>query len=131
MSQELGEFLFLCLWYSFYGMFFWGCASVIFQIATPRAFMRKYFAAPYFREAEIIMLSGFPLFLIRTAMFIRILASPSSGNVRGLSEAYKDAPGWLVAYARILYASLILVMIWMFGMLTFWGCYMAYDKWFV
>ena len=61
-------------------------------------------------------------------MFIRLLASPSSGKVRGLEEAYKDAPASLVTYAKFLYLSLILVLAWMFGMLAFWGCYIAYDQ---
>jgi hypothetical protein len=129
MSQELGGFLFLCLWYSFYGMFGWTFAALIFRLITPSAFHHKYFTTPYFREAEVTMLTGFPLMFVRTAMFIRLLASPSSGLKRGLSEAYIDAPAWLVAYAKLLYLSLILVLIWMFGMLAFWGCYIAYDKW--
>lgn len=128
MSQELGEFLFLCLWYSFYGMFLWTLAAVMFRLFTPRTFHNKYFSTPYFREAEVVMLSGFPMMFIRTAMFIRLLASPSSGKVRGLEEAYKDAPASLVAYAKFLYISLIIVLAWMFGMLAFWGCYFAYDE---
>lgn len=129
MSQELGGFLFLCLWYSFYGMFSWTFAALIFRLITPTAFHRKYFTTPYFREAEVTMLTGFPLMFVRTAMFIRLLASPSSGLKRGLSEAYKEAPVWLVTYAKLLYLSLILVLTWMFGMLAFWGCYIAYDQW--
>ena len=129
MSQELGEFLFFCLWYSFYGMFGWALAALIFRILTPAAFHRKYFATPYFRSGEVMMLSGFPLMFVRTAMFIRLLASPSSGKVRGLDNAYMDAPVWLIAYAKFLYVTLILVLIWMFGMLAFWGGYLTYMEW--
>ena len=128
MSQELGEFLFFCLWYSFYGMIGWTFAALTFRLMTPSAFHRKYFTTPYFREAEVVMLSGFPLMFVRTAMFIRLLASPSSGKARGLTEAYKDAPAWLITYAKFLYITLILVLFWMFGMLAFWGGYIAYDR---
>jgi hypothetical protein len=129
MSQVMMEQAFLLMMYSFAAFWIWTMISVGFLLATPKAFLEKYFCPPYFRSAEVIIFSAFPSNLIRNVMFIRLIASPSSGKVRGLSEAYRDVPSWLITYAKVLYISLILVLIWMFGMLAFWGCYIAYDHW--
>lgn len=129
MSQVMLEQAFLLMMYSFAAFWVWTLISVGFLLATPKTFLQKYFCPPYFRSGEVVVFSAFPANLIRNVMFIRILASPSSGKVRGLSEAYHDVPSWLIAYAKVLYVSLIAVLIWMLGILVFWGCYIAYDQW--
>lgn len=90
--------------------------------------MQKYFRKPHFNQGEIAVLSTFPTIFIRTVMFVRLLASPSSGKVRGLTEAYKDVSTGVRRYAQVLYVVLIVTLIWMFGTLLVLFSVIAYDS---
>jgi hypothetical protein len=85
------------------------------MFALPREFMQKYFSQPHFNKSELAIFSAFPANLIRNVMFVRLLASPSSGKVRGLTEAYKDVSAIIRNYAKLLYGALLFVLIWLFG----------------
>lgn len=126
MSEVVLQQAFMLWMYSILAFWIWGGVSVGFLVATPRSFLDKYFSEPYFGPGELAFLSGFPTNLMRNVMFIRLLASPSSGKKRGLTEAYKDVPGWLIKFARFLYISLLLVLAWLLGMTVFWCIYIVF-----
>lgn len=68
---------------------------------VPKAMLRTYFKEPYFSSTELAFFSAFPFFFMRTAMFMRLAAWPSSGKRRGLTEAYKLAPPWFRVISKI------------------------------
>jgi len=79
-------------------VFFCLMLSLVFilmmHFLMPKKVLETYFKEPYFRPAEITMFTGFPFGYIRTAMFMRALAFPSSGKRRGVENAYKLVPVW-------------------------------------
>lgn len=98
-------------------LFFVLCAIyiVIFLIhlKMPKELISTYFRSPYFKTAELAMFSGFPMGYIRTIMFMRVLGFPQSGKKRGLTEAYKLAPGWFCLTSRIVVSAFVVT----FGLL--------------
>ena len=84
-------FLFGCVWVSFILIF-------IAHLLIPKQIIKTYFKAPYFQKWELNKLSVFPFFFIRTVMFMRLFAQPSSGKKRGLTEVYKSVPPWFRTY---------------------------------
>jgi|SRR5690606_9272373 hypothetical protein len=73
----------------------------IAHILMPKRLLTTYFKMPYFREGEIMMFTGFPFGYIRTVMFMRLLANPSSGAKRGLTRAFELAPLWFRLYSKL------------------------------
>ncbi len=75
-----------------------GMLSLVFifimHILMPKIVLKTYFKEPYFSSTEITMFTGFPFGYMRTAMFMRALAFPTSGKKRGVENAYKLAPIW-------------------------------------
>ena len=59
------------------------------------------------------MFSGFSLGYICIIMFMRVLGFPKSGRKRGLTEAYKLAPGWFCFSSKIVLSTFVVV----FGLL--------------
>jgi len=66
----------------------------IMHILMPKNVLTTYFKEPHFSVTEITMFTGIPFGYMRTAMFMRALAFPSSGKRRGVENAYKLAPAW-------------------------------------
>ena len=62
----------------------------IMHILMPKKVLKTYFKEPYFGPGEIAMFTGFPLGYMRTAMFMRALAFPSSGK----KEEWKMPINW-------------------------------------
>ena len=73
---------------------------VIIYFLISKQFLESYFKKPHFSQTEIIALSGFPLCLMRTVMFMRLLGFPSSGKKRGLENAYRTESIWLCKLSR-------------------------------
>lgn len=73
----------------------------VLHFVVPIAMLRTYFKKPYFSSAEVALFSTFPFFFIRTVMFMRLAAWPSSGKNRGLTEAYLLAPPWFRVISKI------------------------------
>lgn len=117
MPDVVYTYLFWALMASAVGMLVWTLTSIPLMFILSKGFMDKYFVKPYFNSGEIVFLSGFPGNLIRNVMFIRLLASPSSGEIRGLAGAYEDVSLGVRTYALYLYRSLQIVLVWMFGTL--------------
>ena len=67
---------------------------LIMHILMPKNVLKTYFKEPYFSATEITMFTGIPFGYMRTTMFMRALAFPSSGKRRGVENAYKLAPVW-------------------------------------
>lgn len=91
---DLGVVTFLALMLVF-------CMIFFAHILMPKKLLTTYFTTPYFREGEIIIFTGFPFWYIRTVMFMRLLANPSSGAKRGLTQAFELAPSWLRLYSKL------------------------------
>ena len=66
----------------------------VMHILMPRNVLKTYFKEPYFSATEIAMFTGFPFGYMRTAMFMRALGFPASGEKRGVENAHKLAPVW-------------------------------------
>lgn len=60
----------------------------------PKDVLEKYFRPPYFRSFECALFSGLPYAPMRTIMFMRVIAYPSSGARRGLTEVHLLVPQW-------------------------------------
>jgi hypothetical protein len=73
----------------------------LIHLLIPKSLLTTYFTQPFFKAGEVAALSGFPLAYIRTIMFMRLLAFPCSGKVRGLTNAYELAPAWLCKFSKI------------------------------
>ena len=75
-----------------------GMLSLVFvfimHILMPKKVLETYFKEPHFSITEITMFTGIPFGYMRTTMFMRALAFPSSGKKRGVENAYKLAPVW-------------------------------------
>lgn len=97
---------------------------------VPKEMLRAYFKEPYFSSTEVAFFSAFPFFFMRTVMFMRIAAWPSSGKRRGLSDAYQLAPRWFQVMSKtfilIFFISfiplIVLVPILLFGFCYFGHC---------
>lgn len=92
--------LFEILMYSFLGLIISYALVIIIYFLIPKHFLKNHFTPPHFSQTEVIMLSGFPTFFIRTVMFMRLLGFPSSGKLRGLENAYKTQPTWLCKFCK-------------------------------
>jgi len=75
---------------------------LIFHFFMPQAVLDKYFKPPYFRELECKFFTVFPYAPIRTAMFMRTIAFPSSGKARGITEARLLVPNWYRIVSKIM-----------------------------
>jgi len=67
---------------------------LIMHFLMPRQVLDKYFKPPYFREMERQLFTGLPYAPMRTIMFMRAIAYPSSGKKRGITEAHLLVPKW-------------------------------------
>jgi len=93
----------------------------IMHILMPKKVLKTYFKEPYFSATEITMFTGFPFGYMRTTMFMRALAFPSSGKRRGVENAYKLAPVWycnVSKYFIIIYVPLMALLL-LIGMIGF------------
>lgn len=122
MSPALMEMLFViwlwvigALWAVLIGTF-------ILSFFVPKSLLDAYFTQPYFKPAEIQIFSGFPLGYIRTFMFMRIVANPSSGVKRGLDQAHKLAPRWFQVVAKV-------VLPLFYGLLVVFGVLLLIFAW--
>ncbi len=95
-----------------------GMLSLVFvfimHILMPKKVLETYFKEPHFSITEITMFTGIPFGYMRTAMFMRALAFPSSGKRRGVENAYKLAPVWYCKaskYFIIIYVPLMALMV--------------------
>ena len=98
-------------------MLLWIVLLLPYNFLIPKKILEKYFKEPYFRKAEVVMFSGFPLAYIRSCMFMRLFANPSSGRVRKLDHVYKEVPEWLIYISKtmlIILYSLIAVFLLLF-----------------
>ena len=71
---------------------------IVAHFMMPKVLIKTYFKAPYFQKWELNKFNKFPFFFIRTAMFMRLIAQPSSGKKRGMVEAYKLTSRWFRWY---------------------------------
>lgn len=112
LSFNVGVFLFAVSALSFIAIF-------VLHVAMPKRLLDTYFKPPYFKAGEIAAFTGFPLGYIRTVMFMRVLAFPGSGKMRGLTEAYKLAPMWLCKAAKIILIVFVTSNIFLVALLMF------------
>ncbi len=97
-----GEFWFIVLMLLILAMGFLILSILVMHFLMPKIIIEKYFKPPYFGPAECILFSGIPYAPMRTVMFMRVLGFPDSGEMRGLTEAYKLAPAWYRNASRII-----------------------------
>ena len=92
-----------------------GMLSLVFvfimHILMPKNVLKTYFKEPYFSATEITMFTGIPFGYMRTTMFMRALAFPSSGKRRGVENAYKLAPAWYCKVSRYFIVFFIPLMV--------------------
>ena len=67
---------------------------LIMHLSMPKAAIKKYFKPPHFSYRECAVFSAYPLFFMRTAMFMAVFAFPSRGKKRQMTDAYLLAPNW-------------------------------------
>lgn len=77
----------------------------------PKAVLDKYFKPPYFRDVERMLFTGIPYAPIRTIMFMRAIAFPGSGKVRGITGAHLLAPNWYRIVSKIMIIVAVLNML--------------------
>jgi hypothetical protein len=75
--------------------------ALILHLCVPKIMAQTYFREPYFSRAEIAIYSAFPFNYFKVFMFMRLAGWPSSGEKRGLTEAYKLAPLWFQRLSRV------------------------------
>ena len=83
----------------------------IMHILMPKKVLETYFKEPHFSITEITMFTGIPFGYMRTAMFMRALAFPSSGKRRGVENAYKLAPVWYCKVSKYFIVFFIPLMV--------------------
>jgi hypothetical protein len=92
---------------------------LIFHFFMPQAVLVKYFKPPYFREMECMLFTGIPYAPIRTVMFMRVIAFPSSGKVRGITDAHLLVPNWYRTVSKVMiviaFANMLVVLLCMLG----------------
>ena len=92
---------------------------LIFHFLMPQAVLDKYFKPPYFREMECMLFTGIPYAPIRTVMFMRVIAFPNSGKVRGIKEAHLLVPDWYRFVSKVMtvvaVANMLIVLLSMLG----------------
>lgn len=99
--DQFMEFIFLLWIYDTAALFFVYFLIGVCHVLMPKRILTTYFKAPYFKPGEIAIFSGFPYAYIRTVMFMRLLAYPSSGAKRGLVEAHLLAPNWFRLMCKV------------------------------
>jgi len=78
------------------------------HLLMPSAVLNKYFKPPHFRDMERLLFTGFPYAPMRTIMFMRAIAYPGSGKVRGITEAHLLVPSWYRSLSKITVISIVL-----------------------
>ena len=87
----------------------WLCATTIFFLVLivvmhfimPKKVIITYFKKPHFKESELTFFVG-PIFsLMRTVMFMTVIAFPNRGKKRGLTKAHLLAPHWYRILAKV------------------------------
>ena len=84
-------------WLAFILMFLGVAAMPVFLIMhllMPKAAIKEYFKPPHFSYRECAVFSAYPLFFMRTMMFMAVFAFPHKGRKRQMTEAYLLAPKW-------------------------------------
>ena len=106
--DDVGRFLwFLCV-LDFFLFVFVTLSILVMHFAMPSAILDRYFRPPHFRDWELVMFTGIPYAPMRTIMLMRAIAYPSSGKVRGVTEADTLVPAWYRVASKILVISIIL-----------------------
>ena len=98
---DYGYLLFITLLFLFGCVCFSYLLILIAHVLMPKHLIKDYFKSPYFQKWELNKLSIFPFFFIRTVMFMRLLAQPSSGKKRGLTEVYQSVSPWFRKYCAV------------------------------
>jgi hypothetical protein len=94
MSVTIGEYVFLAVLWLIAAQFLTFAAILSMHFLMPKVILQTYFKPPYFREAECHLFTGIPYSPLRTVMLMTVLAFPSRGKKRNLTQAYKLAPTW-------------------------------------
>jgi hypothetical protein len=94
MSVEILHILSYLVFFLLAATIVWLAVIFILHFFVPKALLKTYFCEPYFSPSEIEIFTGFPFAYMRTAMFMRLVAWPSCGKKRGLTQAYALAPPW-------------------------------------
>ena len=90
-------------------MFFVITPALLFMHFTmPSAVLDRYFKPPHFRDFEIVLFTGIPYAPMRTIMLMRAIGYPSSGKVRGVTEAHTLVPQWYRVMSKIVVISIII-----------------------
>ena len=98
---------------------------IVMHFLMPTSVLEKYFKPPHFREFECKLFTGIPYAPMRTIMFMTVLAFPSRGKKRKLTQAYLLVPKWYRVSSAI-----VLISTLSFGgyfLLVIFGFY-AYSK---
>lgn len=113
MPLELMQSLFV-VWVYVFGAL-WAVFGLVFVVhfLVPRQLLNLYFKPPYFNQAEVKMLTGFPFAYLRTFVLMRLVAFPASGEKRGLTRVYEVSPRWF----RVVSTWLLLTFFIIVGML--------------
>jgi len=101
MSIDFIQFLFFLGMYTFVALVLVFVMILVAHVLMPRRLLKAYFKPPYFKKGEVIMFTGFPFGYIRTVMFMRLMAYPTSGAKRGLTQAFEMAPRWFRVYSKL------------------------------
>lgn len=105
MPIDFFQFLFFLGMYTFVALVLVFIMIFLAHVLMPRRMLKTYFKPPYFKEGEVIMFTGFPFGYIRTVMFMRLMAYPSSGAKRGLTQAFEMAPVWFRIFSKLVLLS--------------------------
>jgi hypothetical protein len=74
-------------------------AVLIMHALVPKALLDRYWKPPYFRTTELATMTATPLALMRTVMFMSVVALPRLGRKRQLTDCRRHAPRWFVVAA--------------------------------
>jgi hypothetical protein len=72
---------------------------LIMHALVPKALLDRYWKPPYFRTAELATMTAAPLALMRTVMFMSVVALPRLKKLRQLTDSRRHAPRWFVVAA--------------------------------
>ncbi len=101
--QAIGELLtFLLFAVMFFTILPWMPAWLLLSIFTPRRLLEQYFKEPHFTLTETVMMTQFPGFLMRTAIFAWLLVFPRLGqSKRKIWNIGNYMPRWYRVALRI------------------------------
>ncbi|MCF6282405.1 MAG: hypothetical protein L3J28_09375 [Candidatus Polarisedimenticolaceae bacterium] len=117
--NSIGEAIFDLMLLTWATTFLLVLVILAMHFLMPSAVLDKYFKSPYFKDVECLLFTGIPYAPMRTIMFIRAIANPKSGKLRGITQAHLLVPNWYRVLSKVvivsIYINTLLLLVFIIG----------------